>query len=178
MTPHEKLPAAPETTGRESDLRYPWHTAPLPTPVIRTGRAAVRGYPAGFVTRALAALADVCVVLLALAAGYAAVAGFRFLLHPAAFRLPTPSYESVLLLAGLVLAGYCTLAWSILGRTYGDQLMGLRVAGRRGARLRWFRAAARAVLCIVFPLGLLWVLVSRHNRSIQDVVLRTAVVYD
>jgi hypothetical protein len=39
-------------------------------------------------------------------------------------------------------------------------------------------AAARAFFCTVFPLGLLWVLVSQRNHSVQDVLLRTAVVYD
>ena len=36
----------------------------------------------------------------------------------------------------------------------------------------------RAALCVVFPIGLAWVVVSRQNRSLQDTVLRTSVVYD
>jgi hypothetical protein len=36
----------------------------------------------------------------------------------------------------------------------------------------------RALLCVLFPVGLLWVLLSGENRSVQDVVLRTSVVYD
>jgi uncharacterized RDD family membrane protein YckC len=56
--------------------------------------------------------------------------------------------------------------------------MGLRVVGPRGARLHLLHAAARAVLCVLFLPGLFWVLVSRHDRSVQDVVLRTAVIYD
>ena len=39
-------------------------------------------------------------------------------------------------------------------------------------------ALLRAVFNVVFPLGLAWVVVSRQNRSIQDVVLRTSVIYD
>jgi hypothetical protein len=39
-------------------------------------------------------------------------------------------------------------------------------------------ALLRAVLCVLFPIGLFWVAVSRANRSAQDVVLRYAVVYD
>jgi hypothetical protein len=34
------------------------------------------------------------------------------------------------------------------------------------------------VVCTIFPIGLLWVLVSQENRSVQDVLLRTSVVYD
>jgi hypothetical protein len=36
----------------------------------------------------------------------------------------------------------------------------------------------RAIACLFFPLGLFWVLLSRSNSSLQDLGLRTAVVYD
>jgi hypothetical protein len=52
------------------------------------------------------------------------------------------------------------------------------VTDDRGGRLGWGRCATRAVLCTLFPIGLVWVLVSRENRSVQDVLLRTSVVYD
>ena len=39
-------------------------------------------------------------------------------------------------------------------------------------------ALARAMFCAVFPLGLLWTAVSRENRSVADLLLRTSVVYD
>jgi hypothetical protein len=34
------------------------------------------------------------------------------------------------------------------------------------------------VLCVLFPILLFWVVLSRENRSVQDVLLRTSVVYD
>jgi uncharacterized RDD family membrane protein YckC len=37
---------------------------------------------------------------------------------------------------------------------------------------------ARALLCVVFPVGLLWVVVSRRNRAVHDIALSTAVIYD
>jgi hypothetical protein len=40
------------------------------------------------------------------------------------------------------------------------------------------RAVLRAALCVVFPLGLLWCALSRHRRSLQDLVVGSAVVYD
>ena len=49
------------------------------------------------------------------------------------------------------------------------------MASNRGSRLR---CAVRAVLCTIFPIGLLWVLVSGENRSVQDLLLRTSVAYD
>jgi hypothetical protein len=36
----------------------------------------------------------------------------------------------------------------------------------------------RAATCVVLPIGLYWVLFSSANRSAQDVLLRTSVVYD
>jgi uncharacterized RDD family membrane protein YckC len=54
----------------------------------------------------------------------------------------------------------------------------LRVLDRSGRRLRVPRALLRAVLYVVFPAGLLWVLVSRRNASVQDLLVGTAVVYD
>ena len=73
----------------------------------------------------------------------------------------------------------------LLHRVLGDDRAHLRrpPAGasrgrRRGERLRWRSAAARAALCVVFPIGLYWSVVSATSRSVQDTLLRTAVVYD
>jgi uncharacterized RDD family membrane protein YckC len=56
--------------------------------------------------------------------------------------------------------------------------MGLRVVSRSGGDLSLGVALVRAAACVLFPVGLLWAAVSRGNRSLQDVVLRTRVVYD
>ena len=64
------------------------------------------------------------------------------------------------------------------GRTYGAQVLGLRVVDRRGRRLVAAWAFLRAVLCVYVPLGLVWSAFSRENRSLQDLVLRTSVIYD
>ncbi len=73
---------------------------------------------------------------------------------------------------------YATIAWSTVGRTYGCHVMGLRVVSRRGRRVHLLVALARAVLCALFPIGLLWCAVSRTQRSVQDLLLRTTVIYD
>jgi hypothetical protein len=143
---------------------YPWRAVPPAPAAAPSTRATVHGHAAGFVTRAIGAAVDACVVVLAVAIGYAVVAGFRFLLRPRTFQFPAPGFAVILLVVGVVLAGY--------------QLMGLRVTGASGDRLHWSRAAARAVFYVLFPLGLGWVLVSARNRSVQDLVLRTEVVYD
>jgi uncharacterized RDD family membrane protein YckC len=54
----------------------------------------------------------------------------------------------------------------------------LRVVNSKGQRLHPFAAIVRASLCVILPIGLLWVLVSGQNRSLQDLFLRTSVIYD
>ena len=81
-------------------------------------------------------------------------------------------------LGGLLAVAYLTAGWGTTGRSLGKQLAGLRVVHRTGSRLGPVRALLRAVLYVLFPAGLLWVLVSRHNASVQDLLVRSAVVYD
>jgi uncharacterized RDD family membrane protein YckC len=159
------------STGR------PWHEAPAPLPVA-AARAGIRGARAGLVTRSLANVVDVLVVALLVAGGYAAVSAARFLLSPTTFTFPAAAPATLLLLGLGVQAVYFTVTWAVAGRTYGDRLLGLRVADDRGARLGWKRCATRAALCTIFPIGLVWVLVSGENRSVQDLLLRTAALYD
>ena len=49
---------------------------------------------------------------------------------------------------------------------------------RRGGRLRWWTAFLRAACCTLVPIGLLWCAVSRRNRSLQDLLLGTRVIYE
>jgi uncharacterized RDD family membrane protein YckC len=164
--------------GRDRGTAYPWQGITPPAPVTATSGDAPHGARAGMVTRSVANSVDVLVVVLILAAGYIAVAATRFLLGPASFRFPEPSGATLLLLGLCIQALYFAFTWAIVGGTYGDRLLGLRVTGDRGGRLGWGRCAVRAIACTVFPIGLVWVLVSRENRSLQDAVLRTSVVYD
>jgi uncharacterized RDD family membrane protein YckC len=165
------------TGRRPATADYPWRRTP-PPPAPAGGAALARGRHAGLVSRVLASVADAVVVALLVVAGWAAVAAVRFLVHPARFVLPAPGGR-VLLLVGLgVLAAYLTITWAVAGGSYGDRLLGLRVLGPRGTRLHWSRGLLRAVLCTVFPIGLFWVLLSRDNRSVQDLLLRTTVVHD
>ncbi len=71
-----------------------------------------------------------------------------------------------------------TWGWAITGRSFGGHIMGLRVVNHAGDQLGWAGAAVRAVFCAAVPIGLLWAFVSRKNRSLQDVVMRTSVIHD
>jgi uncharacterized RDD family membrane protein YckC len=147
------------------------------SPVPREARP-YQGNRAGVVTRVVANVVDAAVVVALVVAGYAAVNGLVFMVDPRGFRfVEVGALLSVS--SGLVTyVLYATAAWSTVGRTYGCHVMGLRVVGRRGRRLHLLTAFVRAVLCVVFPIGLLWCAVSRTQRSVQDLVLRTAVIYD
>ena len=147
------------------------------SPLPRDARP-YQGRRAGLVTRMVAAALDGAVVILVLLGGYAAVAVLLFLLDPRGFSLPDLDLLFSITTVLLVLVVYQTLAWRLTGRTYGGRVMGLRVVGARGSRLGWAGSFVRALFGVGFPIGLLWVAVSRENRSVQDVLLRTSVVYD
>jgi uncharacterized RDD family membrane protein YckC len=130
------------------------------------------------VTRLVAAVIDWVCVALALLAGYLGLCGVLLLIDPRGFSFPSPGLLLSLTMALATSVVYLTVAWWLAGRSYGCLVMGLRVLNPWGGRLRLYGAFVRAVFCVAFPVGLLWVAVSRENRSLQDAVLRTSVVYD
>ncbi|MEP7034256.1 MAG: RDD family protein [Actinomycetota bacterium] len=158
----------------------PWHARDAQLKPITVPREARRfqGVRAGVVSRMLASILDFLIVALATIGGYLVVAGLRFLWAPTTFKFPSPSFLLLLFAGALLLLFYLTVSWWSAGRTYGEYLFGLRVVNFHGERMRLSGALVRAGFCTVFPIGLLWVAVSRQNRSVQDVVLRTSVVYD
>jgi uncharacterized RDD family membrane protein YckC len=137
-----------------------------------------QGRRAGMVTRTIAAGVDSGVVLLVVTVGIVALNGLYFVLDPLRFRFvaisPVVVTTAVLATAILYLAG----TWSIVGRSYGCRLMGLRIVDRQGHSPRLWLALVRATFCVLFPLGLLWCVLGRSRSSLQDLVLRTSVVYD
>jgi uncharacterized RDD family membrane protein YckC len=78
----------------------------------------------------------------------------------------------------LVLIVYLTVWWATIGRTPGKHFVGLRIVTRHRDTPGVIRSFARAVICTVFPVGLLWVLVSGTDRAVHDLLVGTAVVYD
>jgi uncharacterized RDD family membrane protein YckC len=125
-----------------------------------------------------AAIIDALVVGVITLIGYAAIAGLTFMVSPRTFSFPQASW--LLSLAGMLAVAviYLTVAWAMSGRTYGNLVMGLRVVGRGARPLGALRALARAVACTLLPIGLLWSAVNADKLSLQDLLLRTFVVYD
>src|SRR3954454_13904271 len=161
-----------------------------PTPSLRGRNGAVmvtavpvsaqprQGETAGMVSRLLANTIDFLVLLTFLSITYLAVCGVRLLIHPSSFTFPAVSRIALLVAAGGFSFVYLTLCWLLAGRTYGDRVLALAVVNVRGRRLSVLAAAMRAALCVVFPIGLFWCVVSRTHHSVQDIVARTSVVYD
>jgi uncharacterized RDD family membrane protein YckC len=145
---------------------------------IPTAARPYQGRRAGIVTRLTAGAIDLVVVILIVCAGYAVVTGFLFLLHPYSFHFPSGIGWSIPVVGFVVVVPYLALSWRMTGRTYGGAVLGLRVVNYQGRQLRLMGALVRSIACVVFPIGVLWVAVSPANRSIQDVLLRTSVIYD
>ena len=137
-----------------------------------------QGESAGLVTRVAANIIDVAVVILGLVAVYLGTAGVMFLRQGAGFTFPIVTYGVVYVAGVIALVVYFTVSWAGSGRTYGDRVLGLRVLTAKGEDVGFWRAGVRAVLCVHFPLLLVWVAFSRHNRSVQDLVVGTSVIYD
>ncbi|WP_323100675.1 RDD family protein [Intrasporangium sp. YIM S08009] len=155
---------------------------PRPGPIARLtvpqAARSVQGHRAGVVTRVLAGIVDGLVAVVAVAVGYGGVVAVTYLLRPREFTVPDPGFQLLLAVFLAFLTCYLGLAWAITGRTYGDRLLGLRVVDAHGRRIGPVRAVARALLCVLVPILLFWVVFSRENRSGVDVLLRTSVVYD
>jgi uncharacterized RDD family membrane protein YckC len=149
----------------------------LPSSIPKEARP-FQGKRAGLATRMLAGGIDGLVLLALFAGSYLAWAAIIFLWNPSRFYLPTPSRPLIVVAGYVVGIGYLTLCWRISGRTYGDQVIGLKVVGRGGRPLGIGTALARAAFCALIPLGLLWAALSRENRSLADLLLRTSVLYD
>ena len=134
--------------------------------------------PAGIVTRVLAALIDGVVVAALTGAVFGAAVAGLFVVNPVSFRWPHGLLAEASLVTVGVAIGYLTVGWATAGRTVGGAVLGVRVVANGGGRLGWTRSACRALLCVLVPLGLLWVAVSARRRSVQDLVVRSTVLYD
>jgi uncharacterized RDD family membrane protein YckC len=170
------------TTFREYRERLQEGAQPSYTmPTLPSDAIPFQGERAGFVTRAIAASLDVLLVFLTVLGTAAVWWMISFIVRPtgAAFGDGRAPAVAVMVVYGYVLnVLYWTVGWATGGRTIGNLIMGLRVVNFRGDKVHWVGAFVRALFCTAFPIGLCWVIVSGANRSVQDVVLRTNVIYD
>jgi uncharacterized RDD family membrane protein YckC len=138
---------------------------------------AAQGTSAGLVSRVVADVIDILFVTAAILLGYLGVMAISFVLRPRVFRWPEPSGFALSAVAALSFVLYLAVAWATTGRTLGKQVMGLRVVRSDRTGLSIWRSLARAVLCVVFPVGIAWSVVDRGDRAVHDVLLGTVVIY-
>ncbi|MGZ8594734.1 MAG: RDD family protein [Actinomycetota bacterium] len=153
-------------------------TRPHVRSVLPPAAREVQGQRAGVATRTIVMVVDAAVVAAATGVAYLAWAAVRFMRRPVDFSWPTVAFGTVIVASVIVCVLYLTVTWSAAGRSVGKHLFGLRVVGRDGERLHLIRAFLRAVTCTLFPLLMYWAAISSQNRSVQDLVLRTSVIYD
>ena len=158
------------TSGEEAH----WSSA---STVPREARG-FQGNRAGFVTRAIAVGIDFAIVGVALLLLYLGYAVVLFVFNPANPQLPDVPAAAVLIIGGVTAHLLFTVAWSTTGRSPGARFMGIRVVNFQGKVMRLPGAALRALFCLGFMPGLFWVIISSQNRSLQDTVMRTSVIYD
>jgi uncharacterized RDD family membrane protein YckC len=163
-----------------ADGSEPSHeVSPLPSDAVE-----FQGERAGFVSRAIAASIDVALIVLVVLGTMAVLWVISFIFDPGSLSVTAAESGRVPPAIWFVLYGYVlnvlywTVFWATSGRTIGNLVMGLRVVNFKGQHQRWSGAFLRALFCTVFPVGLLWAIISGANRSVQDVVLRTSVIYD
>lgn len=174
------------TTFREYREAMSGGQAPeMQVPELPSDAIPFQGERAGFVSRAIAASIDVAIIILVVAGTALVWWVVSVILDPLNPTTPTtPAGERLPAFGWFVIYGYAlnvlywTIGWATGGRTVGNLIMGLRVVNHRGERIRWAGAFLRALFCTIFIPGLFWVIISGANRSVQDVVLRTSVIYD
>jgi uncharacterized RDD family membrane protein YckC len=130
------------------------------------------------VTRVIAAGVDGVIVAALVGAAWAGWCALAFVWHPRAFEPPSPPPALAGTAYSLAAIAYLTSAWALSGRTTGYQLMGLRAVSRAGGQLGWSQSAGRAAMCVILPIGLLWIAVSPGRRALHDIAWRSYVVYD
>lgn len=144
--------------------------------IIPASARDLQGTRAGFTTRMIAAFIDVLTIALVVVAVWGVNRLIFLVLDPT--NVIDPPSLTVIALGGFPLMWiYWTAAWATSGRTIGSTILGLKVVTTKGGTLPWPVAAMRGALCILVPIGALWILVGRSNASVQDVMLRTQVVY-
>jgi uncharacterized RDD family membrane protein YckC len=137
----------------------------------------LQGQRAGFISRLAADIIDVIVVVLAEFGVLFLAAVIRYL-FTRDFRLFHTAVWLSVSLFWVIAVAYLTSGWGSTGKTLGKQVAGVRVVRTTGRRLGFKPALVRAILYVLFPWGLVWSLVSRKNASLQDLLLRTVVLYD
>ena len=140
---------------------------------------ALQGRRAGFVSRIAAGTIDIALLFTLYFLVLVGIGAVGYLTSDEKFEVADPpGWLTGTTMMALIVFAFAT-AWSGSGRTLGDSAVGLRVVRETGARLSFPRAVARAVVLVIVPfVSMLWILVSKKNAGLHDLVCGTAVIYD
>jgi uncharacterized RDD family membrane protein YckC len=155
------------------------------------------GLKAGFVSRAVASLIDILIIL--------ALAGITYLLirgTTALMRIDISECRQFVPIVDVrsLLANFCSLSrilmvitvlsiaplyltalWLFAGRTIGMGIVGLRVVRTNGKRLRLATALIRLVgftlSLLTLGVGFLWAIIDDDRQALHDKLARTYVIY-
>ncbi len=142
----------------------------------------VRRDYAGAVSRGVAFAIDVTLTTLAWTVGYVFVRAVSAVIGV----MPTDigrEGEVWTFVAGQPIAFvvYCTWFWTLVGRTPGMMVLGVRVVTADGSTPSAFRSLCRA-LCYWFSavivIGFVWMVFDRRHQALHDKIAGTFVVYD
>lgn len=155
-----------------------------------------RGHYAGFVSRAIALVLDLMLILLAQTILVLSVQVItQFLGLSSLSGTLGSSLQSFVdeisnavrlflafLSSAFVFASYCVFLWVLVDKTIGQALLGVRVIRTDGQRLTVKTAIKRIIglyiSAFVFFLGFLWVLIDDRRQGWHDKIAGTYVVYD
>jgi uncharacterized RDD family membrane protein YckC len=139
------------------------------------------GY-AGIVSRGVAFTLDAVVALLVCRAGLEVVTiAFASVGADSLWRGDASAALGYVLALPVVFAIYCAGFWTLLGRTPGMILLGLRVVTVDGAPPGVRRSIVRALgywLSSILLLGFAWIAVDPRRQGFHDKLAGTLVIYD
>jgi uncharacterized RDD family membrane protein YckC len=157
----------------------------------------MRGQYAGFVTRAIAFIIDLLLIVVTQVTvmlitrvvmnffGLDELATALF--EPADSNVTSPlitfaRWTIAVLGGGLLFAVYVIFSWVLVGKTLGQALLGLRVTRTDGRRLSLSPAVRRLigyyVSFLALFLGFLWIFIDERRQGWHDKLADTVVIYD
>jgi len=163
----------------------------LVRPILRRGlpmpHGSLLGYYAGFISRLLALLVDVTLIVVVLALGGSLMTTAVDVLGLGGWLDFVTGPDGIVgglfaLSSGLAIVfGYLVLFWLLTGQTVGMMLLGLRVVNRAGGRPSLGQALRRVIGYLLLPgiyfFGFLWILGDDKREAWHDKLAQTYVVY-
>jgi uncharacterized RDD family membrane protein YckC len=166
-----------------------------PDPADQTSLVDLKGYYAGFISRAAAFLCDVAIISIIITLtswiSYVTLSTFTTgsffgisaedipMLEPVMSLFMRPGTAGLVIL--LFIISYHTLFWFFAGQTPGKALLGLRVVTMEGKRVSILRGILRYfayyLSAIPILLGFWWILVDDQRQGWHDKIARTVVIY-